>query len=447
MPRLQISPSFLVAATHANLMLTSITMKLKIVLILSLAANLLLGLYIVRHATTRELRSEPGRVVETNQADTRQSPTRAAADVMASPTNTTPARTFNWEWVESPDYREYIANLRAIGCPEETIRDIIVADVNKLYAVKKREARGEPREFEYWKAGNPWMAQLDSNYLANSRALEEEKLSVLRQLGIEPDAKMQMNSFIDPMDALDTMFGFLPEDKQISVMKIMQDMQTEMMEAAGDGGGVDPEAMQETQRKMEEAIRAVLTPEEFRDYELRMSMTANSMRSQLAGWDPDEQEFLKVYELRKAFDDEFSLFSRGNENEAERTQRQEAEQQMNEAIKKVLGEDRYEDYTRAQDWNFQQIRQAARRADLGTEEAIKVYDMRQVAEEEARNVRNNRDLTEEQRIAALEGIQAETERSIKKVLGDEGWDQYNRGFNTQWLKNMAPEPSPVEAEE
>src|SRR3954462_879248 len=37
---------------------------------------------------------------------------------------------FQWASVESPDYREYIANLRAIGCPEETIRDIVIADVN-----------------------------------------------------------------------------------------------------------------------------------------------------------------------------------------------------------------------------------------------------------------------------------------------------------------------------
>src|SRR5262245_55092968 len=32
---------------------------------------------------------------------------------------------FHWSQIESPDYREYISNLRAIGCPEATIRDII----------------------------------------------------------------------------------------------------------------------------------------------------------------------------------------------------------------------------------------------------------------------------------------------------------------------------------
>src|SRR6478752_7194 len=41
---------------------------------------------------------------------------------------------FNWAQVESSDYRVYIANLRAIGCPEATIKDIIMTDVMKLYA-------------------------------------------------------------------------------------------------------------------------------------------------------------------------------------------------------------------------------------------------------------------------------------------------------------------------
>lgn len=44
----------------------------------------------------------------------------------------------DWRSVESEDYRHYIANLRAIGCPEETIADIIRADVNKLFQSRRK---------------------------------------------------------------------------------------------------------------------------------------------------------------------------------------------------------------------------------------------------------------------------------------------------------------------
>jgi len=41
---------------------------------------------------------------------------------------------FRWSQLESTDYHTYLANLRGIGCPEQTIRDIITADVDSVFA-------------------------------------------------------------------------------------------------------------------------------------------------------------------------------------------------------------------------------------------------------------------------------------------------------------------------
>ncbi len=46
---------------------------------------------------------------------------------------------FHWSQLESTNYGTYIANLRSIDCPEQTIADIITADVRALYAGKRRE--------------------------------------------------------------------------------------------------------------------------------------------------------------------------------------------------------------------------------------------------------------------------------------------------------------------
>src|SRR5690349_16842132 len=59
--------------------------------------------------------------------------TARAFSVSPKPAQSKPER-FLWSEIESPDYRRYIANLRSISCPEQTIRDIIVADVHNLYA-------------------------------------------------------------------------------------------------------------------------------------------------------------------------------------------------------------------------------------------------------------------------------------------------------------------------
>lgn len=46
---------------------------------------------------------------------------------------------FRWNQIESTNYLIYISNLRRIGCPEQTIRDLISADVDTLYAPRRAQ--------------------------------------------------------------------------------------------------------------------------------------------------------------------------------------------------------------------------------------------------------------------------------------------------------------------
>ncbi len=53
------------------------------------------------------------------------------------------ARPFHWRQLEAPDFPTYVKNLRAIGCPEATIRDIIQCELNEVYAAKRQEIERE----------------------------------------------------------------------------------------------------------------------------------------------------------------------------------------------------------------------------------------------------------------------------------------------------------------
>lgn len=46
---------------------------------------------------------------------------------------------FRWEQLESSDYRVYIANLRQVGCPEQTIRDLITAEIEAAYGPRRAQ--------------------------------------------------------------------------------------------------------------------------------------------------------------------------------------------------------------------------------------------------------------------------------------------------------------------
>ena len=98
-------------------------MRWRVLCLVSLAANL--GLAVGWWLSLRHAR--PPGPVETVLSDTNASPQIRTNVVFRR-------QFFSWSELESPDYAKYIANLRDIACPEQTIRDIIIADVNALYA-------------------------------------------------------------------------------------------------------------------------------------------------------------------------------------------------------------------------------------------------------------------------------------------------------------------------
>src|ERR1041385_6045932 len=115
-----------------------------------------------------------------------EAPTDDAA--AASPTNVT-AKTnviirrqfFSWSQVESDDYPTYITNLREIGCPEQTIRDIIIADVNALYARRLATDTDVIAPGQQW-----WRPEPDTNLVrvANEkiRVINDERRGLLTRL-------------------------------------------------------------------------------------------------------------------------------------------------------------------------------------------------------------------------------------------------------------------------
>src|SRR5437016_1624793 len=109
---------------------------------------------------------------------THSTPTRSApAAAMEAANDPNRARTvvrrqfFSWRELESRDYPTYIANLRDIGCPEQTIRDIIIADVNALFA-QKRATEMVTAESQWWRSEpDPAVVQAAAD---KAKALDEE---------------------------------------------------------------------------------------------------------------------------------------------------------------------------------------------------------------------------------------------------------------------------------
>lgn len=86
-----------------------------------------------------------------------------------NPVNLSPP--FRWSQLESADYPTYVANLRAIGCPEQTLRDIISADLHATFA---RRPAGAPPQSGSQEPGLSGISQVRSN-------VESQRLSLPQQ--------------------------------------------------------------------------------------------------------------------------------------------------------------------------------------------------------------------------------------------------------------------------
>ncbi|MFM2083182.1 MAG: hypothetical protein RL380_1873, partial [Verrucomicrobiota bacterium] len=255
-------------------------MNTRSLLVLSLVANLALGAWVVLKPAATPAPSSA-------TASEKNAAAKAAA-VKADSVAVTKVQAIDWRAVESDDYKKYIANLRSVGCPEETIRDIIIADVNKLFEDRKqalKKAKGPKEKFKFWETGMGSMAKMmggamDEETVKANQALAAEKRALIKELlGIEIEEKPDLlaMSGLNPFEA---MLDFLPPEKQTKVMELMQQFQAKMMKQMGDGtDGLKD--MGKVQKEMEAELAKIMSPSEMEDYQLRLSQTSMMMRMNL----------------------------------------------------------------------------------------------------------------------------------------------------------------------
>ncbi len=353
---------------------------------------------------------------------------------------------FSWHLVEAQDYKEYIANLRAVECPEETIRDIISADVNKLYAARYRELRGpEAKEYKYWKTESFNSNTKEGYELQRKyRALEKEKSALLVELlGVDPEK--ERNRELGYLNYTERNFSFLSDDKKDKVRQVQEKFEEQRQEMYRRGILDDDD--QKELRKIHVAQMAemaqFLTPKELEQYELRASQTASQLRHDLDGFEPSENEFREIFQIRKAREEDL-VYNHDPDDKDGMERRKKALEEVDAQIKAQLGETRFAEYKRAQDWSYKELARLEDRAGLAKGTAASVYDMKKIVEDQVKKVRENKTLSSDQRNQILQEIRDETERTIVATLGGEKNFNRFKSRGGHWVSTIAPNrPNPT----
>ncbi|MGA2557288.1 MAG: hypothetical protein ABSG04_13540, partial [Verrucomicrobiota bacterium] len=110
------------------------------------------------------------------------------------------------------------------------------------------------------------------------------------------------------------------------------------------------------------------------------------------------------------------------------------EEKMRAEIEAELGPERAAQFEQAGNPDFQSLTLLAERFDLPPGVSQSVLEMRRLAEETRNQVMANQNFPADRRAAALNAIQAETERATREALGEPAYTEYAR--SATWIKSL-----------
>ena len=354
---------------------------------------------------------------------------------------------FSWREVESEDYKKYIANLRAIHCPEETVRSIIMADVNKFYSAKLapyRKPKGQD-EYQFWKTGNGgWGGQRESDeFYKMQRQFQKEKQALLKELlgANYADGLKAFSSWPESPDKSDLLES-MPQEKKEKLQEVDERYNDLRQAFYRKTRGYQDEDDQAELKKMEkqkhDELAKILTPEELFEREVRGSDLSNNLKwNELRAFDATEEEFRAIFKARQTAEFAQSETSTNSDQSSYWQMRQKAQKEAEEGLKDVLAPDRLAELKLAENYEYSSLVEIAQRNNLPKETAKDIYGMKTEVEKAARDIQSDRSLTSEQRTEKLKVIKAETEKTVAELLGQRGFKSFKR--NAWWLRNLVPE--------
>lgn len=237
-----------------------------------------------------------------NSSGLKHTPSSLAADFRT--TNTTPlipmtgvqnvaeprpvpmASPFQWRQLYSSDYHIYVKNLRATGCPEPTVRAIVIADVDSVYQLFANQMEEKLSALE----GSSWSKQVgafnsESAWRAALQKIpDEESAKIADLLGLKPAPEEVLSSARTvPIPSSPT--GPLPlaiQDIDLSTLnlnadqkQLIADLRQQFLQQVGDPvrDQSDPAylaRLRKAQPEMDGILKAMIGTSAYENYQLEV---------------------------------------------------------------------------------------------------------------------------------------------------------------------------------
>jgi hypothetical protein len=287
----------------------------------------------------------------------------------------------NWSGLETPDYKQYAANLREAGFPPGLVREIVIADLEKLYEEREKALRAPPAPYDAPLSARPRLPfSFESNRVSQLRELLIEKQTALKKmLGEYVPRETLQTSGPRNYESIEYALDLLPAEKREAV-QIAQENEIlgEAMEFEQNSKNpaVEMAAYKNVVETLHAALTEVLTPGEFERFEMNTTPVGAELARRTLGMEPSDDELQTMFRLTsKYWDDIGGVYERWQARPEPPERIRAAEQELEAGLRVALGADRYLDYQMATSETGQQLRNLADRYGLSRETLVASFEL------------------------------------------------------------------------
>jgi hypothetical protein len=373
-------------------------------------------------------------------------PIAAAPAQPPSPVNdsTNSEAAFRWDQVASPDLKIYRDNLRAIGCPELTLHEIMRAVINELFRLRRQAILASFQD-HYWDLvlhrqliRRQWIPRSEWGQALTALADKREKL-----LGevLGPETSPSPDSRQTPRADLEQRLAWLSPEKREALIELEEKHQQRLAEwtkslgsrVNGPRTAEDDAALRQVETEFDTAESQLLTPEELAEVRLSESNVAGWAAS-LPGFNPTEDQWQSLTELRAQYENSKAALDNtapGFEDQARQLQ-----DSFNDAVKGVLDPNGYAQYQLANNGQYQALQSVTQRYGLPDSVTAQSLDVQQAAQAQADQIRGDPNMSPEVQQAALNAIQEQTEQTLGQILGPDVLGTYKE-YGGDWITGLS----------
>ena len=362
-------------------------------------------------------------------ATTNETPGENLTDSAAHSTVVLTTNAFHWRVLESTNYDELVANLRNVGCPERTIRDILFADAERRYA----NAEVAPAEnLPFWLAGRA-RAEADRRTTTNRSLAQAAVVADLKRLfAVEwsPDENEMHEIKVQALSRM--VVGPVSDDEHERVWRwflgTMRQRQSFREERNSLFLEADYRAWDGVINDRIGQLRQILNPAALEEFQARTSLLEEIFDAKLLHLEaleltPEELRRVCLVKVREVGWLEEAFEQRGRGSRDDKLDRQVA---FTAALKSELAPDHFEEFVRVQDEDYRETLEFTRKNNLPRTTAQKIHAVQQAARSEFEQARASAEYAgNPEALAALQKeAQAATEAALRKLLSADAYEKF-----------------------